>query len=861
MKTVHGAEFYANKKHKGLPLHDANSGLDRERRRDGRDGNQQHQQQQEHQQHQQLQEQHIDSSPCSDDLQGGKPVSVSSPTIKSESDPNSPGRMAAQAGSSTASVSDCLMHIYRQDDLNSPSVPTLDECWPYDDDVDAVDLPIVLRAMVNMGNGNGAPCANLARQRFRSRLQTKVINSSNSMLSNIPESNHHHRAIGIIELNQRITELKMEPGTSTVTPQPMQSGRLSTGNCNGLQLTELHNQPMQGHNRAQGQGTNHLLQQGYTQAQQRRDSQNSNASTYYCSMQSRRSSQSSQLSSMSTMRACPVYNTASGTPSLYDPISPGCSRRSSQISNVVTAQLPQIPASIMNDNSSSAHATSTNAGQQYIAANGSRNSTSLPPPPSSHLIATHFQRFQSNDTNGHYHNNNANPSQSQLTVGQSGGRFSTPNVLQSPPLNSKYLYDELIGVHHHHRRQSEPIMAQLSIERMRSSPTFNPQVFHNNINRASSSTTNTGHKDCPGEIKTKTTAITNSRDHHPNEKINLDEVEELILPDEMLQYLNLVKETEKPKAKPLTDVNDKASFTNSSQYLDLVANAGNSPTHVPNCPSPFMQQLMSPQSGHTMSALGSPYSQRNYELEGGNNSAYRQQQRLNTESSSQYPYAPGPAPIAGAVPLPAPAPSQAHSLLPFGSLSCEQQQQIASHQNQIIDSSMTSLPELSNVVTVIPVDQKLNNVSEIQCGVVSQSQLSPTANITGNGNTNVNCPIRIQNQNQNQNPGAAKPISGQAQHKILTDYQTNNMASMHSDTYQRTLEYVQSCQNWMESNSSTSMGNVSLNTPATHNNHQPIWPDVSSSTHPHPSTNLIINDMTTSLSSLLEENRYLQMMQ
>jgi len=85
---------------------------------------------------------------------------------------------------------------------------------------------------------------------------------------------------------------------------------------------------------------------------------------------------------------------------------------------------------------------------------------------------------------------------------------------------------------------------------------------------------------------------------------------------------------------------------------------------------------------------------------------------------------------------------------------------------------------------------------------------------------------------------------------------------MHSDTYQRTLEYVQSCQNWMETNSNTNTTVCNLqvgssiinNSPGQHNNNT-LWPDVSSSTHPHPSTNMIINDMTTSLSSLLEENR------
>lgn len=70
--------------------------------------------------------------------------------------------------------------------------------------------------------------------------------------------------------------------------------------------------------------------------------------------------------------------------------------------------------------------------------------------------------------------------------------------------------------------------------------------------------------------------------------------------------------------------------------------------------------------------------------------------------------------------------------------------------------------------------------------------------------------------------------------------------SMRQDAYQRTLEYVQNCQSWVEN------------------------PDVSGSTHPptgvgnkceQTSSNMVINDMTSSLSSLLEENRFLQLIQ
>lgn len=102
------------------------------------------------------------------------------------------------------------------------------------------------------------------------------------------------------------------------------------------------------------------------------------------------------------------------------------------------------------------------------------------------------------------------------------------------------------------------------------------------------------------------------------------------------------------------------------------------------------------------------------------------------------------------------------------------------------------------------------STQEIQCKDISQSQMSPS----------------IGNPNNAQTPSNTQPFG------------------MRQDTYQRTLEYVQNCQSWVS------------NTDC-----------VSSSTHPlakcteTSNPNMVVNDMTSSLSSLLEENRYLQMIQ
>ena len=105
-----------------------------------------------------------------------------------------------------------------------------------------------------------------------------------------------------------------------------------------------------------------------------------------------------------------------------------------------------------------------------------------------------------------------------------------------------------------------------------------------------------------------------------------------------------------------------------------------------------------------------------------------------------------------------------------------------------------------------------NNVTEIQCRDISQS--SPN---TGNNMVPV-----------------------------------NSARGMRQEAYQRTLEYVQQCQSWAGSDMVSS---------TTH----PFGTGSEASTAKGPvpgsTSNMVINDMTSSLTSLLEENRYLQMIQ
>lgn len=128
VKTVHGAEFYASKKHKG-----SEPGAD-----DGPAG--------------------LDSSPRSEDMQSQKTTSLSSPSIKSESDINSPSQQ--QQGSPLGATQ--LVGGFNDDfstdmgnNISRTAEPSDDPSWVYEaEDLEIDDLPVVLRAMVGLGRCN-----------------------------------------------------------------------------------------------------------------------------------------------------------------------------------------------------------------------------------------------------------------------------------------------------------------------------------------------------------------------------------------------------------------------------------------------------------------------------------------------------------------------------------------------------------------------------------------------------------------------------------------------------------------------------------------------------------------------------------
>lgn len=132
-----------------------------------------------------------------------------------------------------------------------------------------------------------------SRNRLKGRLNAKAMPPLPAGVIGLRGSRVTGPQGNIGDLNRRITDLKMEGGTARQT---------------SLADLQLRLQPL---------------------SEPRRDS-NSTVSTYYGSMRSTDfgSRRSSQTSGVSAVRMGPA-----GPGSFYDPISPGTSRRSSQMSN------------------------------------------------------------------------------------------------------------------------------------------------------------------------------------------------------------------------------------------------------------------------------------------------------------------------------------------------------------------------------------------------------------------------------------------------------------------------------------------------------------------------------------------------
>lgn len=872
VKTVHGADFYANKKHKGNGHHHGNggSGHGGDGGDDGEGSNHM-----------------FDGSPRSEDMQSGKTTSMSSPSIKSESDVHSPGQPPINSPMSISAMTAGLVDDYDGSSMQLGSLGAIDDpAWPYvDEDLEVADLPYVLREMVDLGGPTAATAtagtrSSNPRNRFKNRINIKGSLMSNP-LSNIPEMNAHNRNFGLGELNRRITDLKMEPGT-TPPPQP---SPISNKNC----PTDLGNlrPPTTGPSCTNTMMTNAYLNPG----QLRRDSNNSTTSSSYYSMRSadisRRSSQASQQSSISTMRPSSYYNS-----SFYDPISPGSSRRSSSMS------------------------TATTGGQ------------SLPPPPSSHLISTHLQRFNTQGSMGHSHGHPA--------AGSS--RHSIPNNMSG---GSYYHQQQMLG--HMDRRMSEPVAGNQHAGQY---GTGAGMVGRPSSTVPKSSTVTSGAASAATAPPTKVPSPATNK-LHPNQEVVLDEVEEdemvenkLVIPDEMLQYLNQVADQES-KVTVQQGMSTPNSATTPADACAWNPNENSPPAYpggAPPRPQPpstagFNQPqsnlnkvLMSPQSQYSnddcsmMSNVMSPQTPQHQMMS----------PMMPAESAGPLTpsnYGPQPQPQRPAPPVqcqiqnfngqifnnnfPQNQPPQlrqiacsnligyfhrtdqsAHhcclAMMMQGSLHINQpsgssaptSNSAQQYKNPFSFSNPNTFPPCQQSQTAPPQQPSNPADVEIQCGDISQSQLSPPV-VT---NPAVPSPSTPPSQPQ----PAPKPMESSLQTPPLPSTPTGfgetsatvpstphtiaatvpppptattaGQSTMGSDTYQRTLEYVQNCQNWVESAADM----VSSSTHPTGANAAGATAGTTTVPPPPPpvaSSNLVINDMSTSLSSYFEEDRYLQMIQ
>ncbi|KAJ8919640.1 hypothetical protein NQ315_006166 [Exocentrus adspersus] len=470
VKTVHGAEFYASKKHKGSEPNSDDGPVC------------------------------LDSSPRSEDLQSHKTTSLSSPSIKSESDINSPGHQQQESPLGATQLANGFQDDCAGDltgNLQRNSEPVDDPSWAYEaEDLEIDDLPIVLRAMVGIGSER----ATVALADRSSRMRMKHLGKPKP--SSIPTLTAQRK--NIADLNRRITDLKMEPGqTQTKT-----------------QLTELQQR---------------LQPLGSTQAQIRRDS-NSTVSSYYGSMRSADMSRKSSLASQaSSMRP----GVAPG--SFYDPISVGSSRRSSQLSNVTTG------------------------------------SACIPPPPPSHLLAGQLQRLQSASSQTNNSNlvlQTQNASLQQTVIQQSWLSNNIPNIPASTTASTDG------------RRMSEPCHTMTD----RKSPPPRPASVTLSPLKGS----------------------TNSTDLHPNQAVVLDEVGEgemvenkLVIPDEMVRYLNQVADTQTEDATAMSWSNAADNAQKSLQSPGMLQ----SPESYSVLPSPPNANMLSPASVSQILPSPSSFSQ------------------------------------------------------------------------------------------------------------------------------------------------------------------------------------------------------------------------------------------------------------
>ena len=527
VKTVHGAEFYANKKHKGGdsagPGPSPGGGM------------------------------MAGASPRSDDG-GNKTASVSSPSVKSE-EAGSPGQIGSPGTESsimTPGVMSCADAFGPSDDLisdsnvstsNGADMLDTNQEWAAEeiDEFDIAELSasvsVALGAGGDGGNSPGRAAAfNLqdrnARNRMKGRLQAKPMPA----LLSLPSINNR-RGSGLSDINQRITDLRMGGHSSTTT---------TTATTN--QSPQMGKRP-----------TSHLLGQTMllpgSQQEIRRDSNATTVSSYYGSMRSgasplpfsRRSSEVSQISNVS--------GRAAFLSSPYDPISPGSSRRSSEASNFQVGSNQSNVYSVVQP--SGQHQQVGVVSNQPLTASMAaqlqkmqRRALIMQNMTSTQNLVLQTQNMSLSQQNLAAANPNASGSNPQLasTNGWNGpvqnmNTLAYPRQSQTPGAVMPSYTQQPTQGQREMRRASDPVRPMAAQTAVPLPPLNSALQRHHSVNNVQQPI----HRPIQSGNGNGAGRVNGYPPNHPNSGIVLEEVgeghmveEKLVVPDEMLQYLNQV---------------------------------------------------------------------------------------------------------------------------------------------------------------------------------------------------------------------------------------------------------------------------------------------------------------------------------
>ncbi|KAG1651678.1 Transcriptional activator GLI3 [Nymphon striatum] len=327
VKTVHGHEFYANKKHKGIDNGNGNqSGSDNVPKDGDNCAN--------------------DHSPRSDDGSAAKITgSLSSPSIKSEDTSSPPQQQHSPSGMDSNMVNGFNMNdrvAFLENPISDSNISTTNAVDIIEEsewelaEAEEVDVSRYQRIFLHFQQLFEKLTSLFLLQIPEATMAAAVIGGTLSTNSSnfVQDRNSRNRIKNNLQSKSRMSHL---PPLRPFPVLPRRGGNHGSGNP-GIQNPQTDIKPLSGSQiqkkNLDNNNNSNLSRQ--TGVGNRRDSATSTISSFYSSMRSDNSPH--PFSSQTSSRRCSDISHASATrlgnlSSLYDPISPGSSRKSSNISN------------------------------------------------------------------------------------------------------------------------------------------------------------------------------------------------------------------------------------------------------------------------------------------------------------------------------------------------------------------------------------------------------------------------------------------------------------------------------------------------------------------------------------------------